>query len=245
MMEMAEQTLMNELNKLLRKKFRSSSSVQQTGRQSDLHDIPPEIQQQTEQTAEKQFEYNFNNTEYQEKDVIRLLLNYGQSEIEFEEEDENKHIVKIAVNVANFIVDDLNADEIKFNNTIYQKIFEEYNTFISNEDLPDEKHFINHENKKISSAAIDLLTSPYELSDKWESVARIEVITEAKKLKLAVINAVLSFKAKKVEQLIEDNKIKIKEEQNDEDIMLLLKQQQELKLISKNINRQLGRVITR
>ena len=245
MMEMAEQTLMNELNKLLRKKFRSSSSVQQTGRQSDLHDIPPEIQQQTEQTAEKQFEYNFNNTEYQEKDVIRLLLNYGQSEIEFEEEDENKHIVKIAVNVANFIVDDLNADEIKFNNTIYQKIFEEYNTFISNEDLPDEKHFINHENKKISSASIDLLTSPYELSDKWESVARIEVITEAKKLKLAVINAVLSFKAKKVEQLIEDNKIKIKEEQNDEDIMLLLKQQQELKLISKNINRQLGRVITR
>ena len=235
MMDMAEQTLMNELNKLLKKKFR----------QTNLQNVPVEVLEVTEQPAEKQIEYNLNDTEYQEKDVIRILLNYGQSEIEFEEEDENKHIVKIPVNVANFIVDDLNADEIKFNNAIYQIIFEEYNEFISKEDLPGEKHFINHTNKKISSAAIDLLTSPYELSDKWESKAGIEVTTEAKKLKLAVVNAVLSFKAKKVEQLIEENKMKIKEEKNDEDIMLLLKKQQELKLISKNINLQLGRVITR
>ncbi len=172
MMEMAEQTLMNELNKNLRKKFR------QTNQQS----FPEQFLEVPELPAEKQIEVNYNDTEYQEKDVIRLLLNFGQSEIEFEEVDEHKQKIKIPVNVANFIVNDLLGDEIKFSNPAYQKIFDEYVEFVSNDTIPDEKFFINHTSRKVSSTAIDLLTSPYELSDKWEIVARIEVLTEASHL---------------------------------------------------------------
>ncbi len=192
MMDMAEQTLMNELNKNLRKKFR----------QTNLPSLPEEILEATEYRAEKQIEVDYNDTEYQEKDVVRLLLNYGHSEIEFDEEDENKRIIKIPVNVAHFIINDLTADDLKFSNSTYQKIFDEYAEFISEDQLPDEKYFINHSSRKLSSTAIDLLTSPYELSDKWEIVARIEVLTESKKLKNAVVHSVLSFKAKKIEQLI-------------------------------------------
>ena len=83
-------------------------------------------------------------------------------------------------------------------------------TFLSKEDLPDEKYFINHNSKKVSSAVIDLLTSPYELSDNWELVARIEVIKETQRLKEAVVNSLLSFKAKKIEQLIAESQLEIK-----------------------------------
>jgi DNA primase len=238
MMEMAEQTLMNELNKNLRRKFR------QTNQQS----FPEQILEAPELLAEKQIEVNYNDTEYQEKDVIRLLLNFGQSEIEFEKVDEHKRKIKIPVNVANFIVNDLLSDEIKFSNPAYQKIFDEYVEFVSNETIPDEKFFINHTSRKVSSTAIDLLTSPYELSDKWEIVARIEVLTEASHLKNSVVHSVLSFKAKKIEQLIAESQQTLKlaeEEERYEEMQDLIKRQQELKTISQDINKQLGRVITR
>jgi DNA primase len=238
MMDMAEQTLMNELNKLIRKKFR-----QTTGQT-----LPEEIVSPPEQPAEKQIEVDNHNTEFQEKDIIRLLLTYNKENIEFDGKDEHNHPVKIPVNIARFIVEDLKNDEITFTNPVYQKIFDEYGDYISKDEFPDDKYFINHNSKKVSAAVIDLLTSPYELSENWELVARIEVITETKKLRDAVVHSLLSFKAKKIEQQIADNQLEIKKaetEENYEDIPLLLKKQQDLKAISRDINKQLGRIVTR
>ncbi len=238
LMDMAEQTLMNELNKRLRSKFR----------QTEEEYVPADLPGTTEQTLEQRVETDLYNTDYQERDVIRLLLNYGKEEIEFDDLDENNHKIKIPVVVAQFIVNDLSRDEIKFSDPVYQKIFDEYVEFISKEELPDEKYFINHTNKKMSSAAIDLLTSPYELSDNWEIVARIEVVTEMSRLKEAVVNSVLSFKAKKIEHLIRENQEKIRkaeEAENHEEIPELMKKQRDLKTISNSINNQLGRIVTR
>lgn len=238
MMEMVEQTLMNELNKLLRKKFKQSTG--QT--------LPEEIMLPPEQQAEKQTEVDYHDTEFQEKDIIRLLLTYNKDHIEFDGRDEHDHPVKIPVNVAKFIVGDLRNDDISFSNPVYQKIFDEYGDYITKDEFPDDKYFINHNSKKVSAATIDLLTSPYELSDNWELVARIEVITEAKKLRDAVVHSLLSFKAKKIEQQIAGNQLEIKkaeEAENYEDIPILLIKQQDLKAISRDINKQLGRIVTR
>ncbi len=235
MMDMAEQTLMNELNKRVREKFRQKSRL------PALEQLPETF----EYTAEKQIEVDFNNTEYQEKDVIRLLLTYAQDEIIFEELDENRHKIQTPVNVAKFIIDDLKVDDIKFSKPVYQLIFDECAEILDKEEVPTEKHFINHPDKNISKTAIDLLTSQYELSKNWEDVARVVVVTESGRLKDAVENSVLSFKAKKIEQLITENQQEIKEVQNDEDLLILLKKQQELKEISSTIYERLGRVITR
>jgi DNA primase len=239
MMEMAEQTLMNELNKLLRKRFRHQTQ----------QNIPDEVVETPEPLQEKQLEVDLNDTVFQERDVIRLLLNYGNETIEFEDINEDNQKIMVPVKVAEFIVGDLEQDDIQFNNEFYQRIFNEYAEKLKDEDqLPDEKYFINHNSRNLASQAIDLLTSPYELSSKWESKARIEVTTEAQRLKVAVINSVLSFKAKKIEQLIAENQQEIKEAEGHEkyeDLAILMKKQQDLKTISKTINNQLGRVITR
>jgi len=63
-----------------------------------------------------------------------------------------------------------------------------------------------------------------------------------------VFNSLLSFKAKKIEQQISDSQMDIKkaeEEERYEEISELLQKQKELKNISKNINKQLGRIVTR
>lgn len=238
MMEMAEQTLMNELNKLLRKKFRST-----------FRDVPEEpVAPVVGIPTEKRTQLDINNTDFQEKDVIRLLLNYGPEEIEFEEEDEEGQKQVLTIKVATFIVNDLQGDEITFSDKNFQKIFDEYANLINEDIIPGDKHFINHQSSSLSSKAIDLLTSPYELSEKWESIARIEVATEDQKMKVAVVNAVLSFKAKKIEQLISESQEEMKKVQVDENyeaLQEMLNKQKELKEISREINRQLGRVITR
>ncbi|MCF8367500.1 MAG: DNA primase [Bacteroidales bacterium] len=238
MMEMAEQTLMNELNKLLRKKFRQN-----------INDIPEEtVVEVPEIPYERQIQVKQNDTSYQEKDIIRLMLNYGHEEIFLDQTSEEGEQIEVGVKVAEFIVNDIRMDEITFSNERFQKIYEEYIDFIDRGELPSESHFINHKSKNISSVAIDLLTTPYQLSDKWESVARIEVFTEFQKLKQAVFNSVLSFKAKKIEQLIAEVQEKIKhanDAEHYEDMILLMKRQKELKDISKDINLQLGRVITK
>ena len=237
-MDMAEQTLMNELNKLLRKRFRQTTD-------QNIPEPPLEI---PAYQSEKQIEVDYQDTEYQEKDIIRLLLTYSKENIEFEEKDEHNHPITVGVNIAKFIVDDLKNDDIRFSNPVYQKVFDEYDDFLSREEMPDEKYFINHNSKKVSASVIDLLTSPYELSDNWELVARIEVITETQKLKEAVVNSLLSFKAKKIEQLIAESQLEIKkaeEEEQYEEIGELMKKQKDLKTISKEINKQLGRIVTR
>ena len=205
-MDMAEQTLMNELNKLLRKKFRQPTD----------QDIPDETIPVPTFPAEQPIEVNYHDSEYQEKDIIRLMLTYSKENIEIEEMDEHNHLINSPVNVARFMTDDLKNDEIIFSNPVYQKVFDEFADLLSREEIPDDKYFINHNSKKVSSEVIDILTSPYELSTNWELVARIEVITEAKRLKDAVVNSLLSFKAKKIEQQISDSQMEIKKAEEEE-----------------------------
>jgi DNA primase len=127
LMNISEQTLINELNKILSKKVfsRQSSAVSR--------ETAPEP---TEYIAEKQIPVEEDIFESQEKELIRLLLQYSDTEIVFQMEDENderpeKRFIYVKYKVWDFIADnlkddtDINGENIKFNNPVYQKIFEE------------------------------------------------------------------------------------------------------------------------
>ncbi len=236
LLEMAEQTLMNELNKRLREKFKKKSQFS-----------PPEMEQENLQEfhAEKQIEIDINDTEYQERDIVRILLNYGQQEIAFKDEDENGHPIEVPVEVAKFIINDIRRDSLSFKNPVFQKIFDEYVEYIDRDEIPDENHFKNHEDTEISTLSVNMLLSPYELSENWQKIVKIEVVTEVQQLKKAVVNSVLSFKAKMIEELIFENQQKLKKIESEEDVMILLKEQQDLKQIGRIINKELGRVVTK
>ena len=236
LLDMAEQTLMNELNKRLREKFKKKNRISPPDTEA------PEVK---EYQKEKQIEPDVYETEYQERDIVRILLNYGQQEIIFEDKDENGHPVEVPVEVAKFIVNDIRRDSLDFKDPVLKKIFDEYVQHVERDEIPDENHFKNHEDSEISTLAVNMLLSPYELSENWQKLARIEVVTESRKLKKAVVNSVLSFKAKMIEKLIFDNQEKLKEAESDEDIILLLKEQQKLKGVSRLINKELGRIVTK
>jgi DNA primase len=234
-MNVPEQTLLNELNRNLRKKV-TKKNQEETGSEyleNDVQEFP----------AAQQTEYDTNSGESQEKEIIRLLLLYGNAEIIFEQMNEDKEMEKVSVKIADFIVQDIQSDEIKFENPYCQRIFDEFAGFQQGV-IEGKDHFLHHSDPEIASFSIDLSLTPYELSGNWEK-NQIFVNHESEKLKDSVCSAVLAFKAKKIERMMEEIQKKLKNPASNEDVMILMAQLVKLKTTSIEINDQLGRIIIR
>ena len=237
-MDVPENTLLNELNKLIRKKF---SKEAQTPEDAYL----PEA---TEYTAEKQTEeIELDDSAFQEKEIIRLLLNYSNHELDNSYVNEDNEEITVKTSVAAYIVNDISNDEMGFKNETFQLIFDEFANAVSNDTLPDEQYFTHHQNAEIRNAAIDLLSFPYVLSDNWQKLHRISVPTEErdKILELSVKNSLLSFKLKKVEDMLLENSKLIKDCEDDEALILNMDKQKRLLDIKKAISLMLKRIITK
>jgi nitrate reductase NapAB chaperone NapD len=82
------------------------------------------------------------------------------------------------------------------------------------------------------------------LSSNWEK-NQIFVNHESEKLKDSVCSAVLAFKAKKIERMMEEIQKKLKNPVSNEDLTILMAQLVNLKSTSIEIHDQLGRIIIR
>ncbi len=235
-MKIPEQTLINELNKLRRKKsLQKSSDVAEE----------QEIQETSEYAAEQQIEFDYTNTEYQEKELLKFLLNFSSKIIEVDMMDEDGEKTITTLPLASFIVMELQRDKINFQNIVYQAILDEYEKFIDKSSVPDIQFFINHSDSAISSAVIELLSSPYELSDNWEKKHRINVPTEGEKLKESAISYIYALKLKKVDKMITDNLDALKNIKSGEDENVLIEKHKALMEAKKEFAEKLTRIVTR
>jgi DNA primase len=237
LLDTPEQVLVNELNKIFRKKFRKDEQAQE---QTYIPDSK-------EATLPPVADADYTDSKFQEREIIRLLLQYGVDEITITKENEiapgMSHTQEINVTVGKYLVNAIKADDLAFNDAVYQMIFDEYHKLLKEGESPDEKDFINHELEQVRATAADLLSSPYSLSENWEK-NRIYVSTESNKLKMLVDSSLLSFKIKKIEFQINGLQEKIKAESEDSDIEFLLKEMKDLKNISRRFNQDLSRIIT-
>ena len=234
LMSVSEQALMSELNKILRARLKKSSP--ETGR--DLEAAPSE-----KVASEPQLEFDPDSSEHQEKEIIRLLLLYGHEVIliRLHPGDEEE----VPVGVADFIVHDIIHDEMTFDNTLYQSVFDEYLQEAENEAVPDRSRFLSHSNPGISSLAVDLVFTPYELSENWLK-NNIMVTTEESRLQMHVMLTLHAFKARKLDRMMAETRKKMTSAASEEEQGVLMKTFHELKKQSIRINKDgLGRIITR
>jgi DNA primase len=235
LMEVQEQMLMSSLNKMLSQRNRRQAEQESTKQEVEYHEMP----------AQKQVEADQADTEFQERDLIRLLLLYANYEIPIDEETEDGQILQQKIPVSRYIIEDIHRDEITFSNPVYQKIFDEFDLAIRNGEEPDEQIFIREaHDPMVSHAVINLLSNPYELSENWLR-NRVQVVSEKDNLLQAVETTLLSFKAKTIDRMIGDILREMKETTDDEDIMMLQSKQKSLKEISRKINSKLGRIIVK
>ena len=200
--------------------------------------------------ASSQKKVDFYKSHYQEWEIIRFLLCYGDKEIIFFEEVEEiseagnykTRLDEYPLLVAQFILEEISG-EIQFDHSVYAEILSEYMSFINKDELPSPNHFVQHSNPAISQVATDVMSSRYELSENWKKHG-IYTDTEDVHLRLAVETAVYSLKVKKIEQLIKSAQDEMKSP-NVETQNQALEKMSKLLLLKKMISEKLGRTVLR
>jgi DNA primase len=234
LLDMPEQTLTNELNKLLRAKLKKSLGVE-----GESLPEPDTTTPKQEENVEEQLPAGY----YQERELVKLLLMYGQEVIVDTRYDEEDQPIQEQVAVAQLIVDDLKMDGFVFTNAVNKKIFDLFDQAIDEGRIPDDQYFVSHEDETIAQLAADLLSTPYKL-DQWEKYG-IFVKREEDMLRATVLSSLYRYKDLIVEERRKVIEEELKNATDADDQLILLKQKKDLDDIRKQINKELGIVIAK
>lgn len=232
----AEKALYNELNKILRNNFKT----ERRGNNYSRGEVEV-FEYKEEPKAERK--YGETDLEYLEKDLIRLLVNYGEKEVVFFQESEGEEKEEVTITVSDYIVHTLENDEIKFSKSVYQKIFDHYSKLVHDEKPIEVRSLMLNPDVEIVENVVSLSSQKYELSENWRVKHKIYVSTEDMNLKFALEHSVLALQLKKVEINIQDIQNKLKAGPDDEEVEKLLSSQLTYIELKKVISDKLNRVI--
>lgn len=234
LLEMPEQTLMNELNKKLHKKFKDESYS--TKKSNNTTSSPTLVQPKSEDNVLR------SRLSYQEENLSRLLIKFGHQDFEIK----RKNGETIKVNVAAFIIDQMDMDNLQFENKINQIIYLEFEKSLENEEFQPHSYFINHQDKDVARFCVDHLMDKYDLSSNWMDKKQIYIKTEEHdNLDSSVQRSVLTYKLSVLERDIQELKQSLKdlkEEDQMEKILLTISKKESQK---KFLSSELGRIVLR
>ena len=153
-----------------------------------------------------------NKFELFEKEIIRLLLLYGDKILfTIAPNDENP---EQEINAATYIIREI-EDEISFQSPVYQLIFRDYKSLFDQGQHPSGSYFTMHQNQLISQTAVNLLTEDYPVSKMWSKKGTY-INTEEDNLKEVIDHAINGYKYDLVMNILNDIEKEIKSIQNDE-----------------------------
>lgn len=229
-LEMPEQTLTNEVNKILRAKLRKQLGLDPKQDSQLTYQEYQTYQPQQQVEPEPSTPIGF----FQERELVKLLLSHGSETLDLDD---------YTTTIASLIVDDLKNDGLLFRDETHKKIFDAFDRGLDTGELPTVQDFTSSEDQDVAVLAADLLSSQYKLDD-WQR-HRIVVKTEDDVLKKTVLSSILRFK----DMVIEDRRTAVVKElqscTDPDDQLILLQKKKKLDDIRLKINRDLGIVITK
>ena len=228
--EMDEQLLINEVQKKTRTKSSSKDSQVATNFNT------PTI---TGKAFEKGIKHSL---KIQEKDLIRLMLNYGALSIPLEIQKENGETVEEEYPLAQFIIEEILTDNLSYSNQKYQEIFNEFIDGLENGLLVNDQHFI--QNPDLTSLVADLTTSRNILSENWKNKHHIHTKTESERLKQAAVESVFIYKLRVTENLILDKQQNLKLTKEAKEEESIIEEIQELIKVRNIFAEELGIIVT-
>jgi DNA primase len=221
LLHMAEPVLLNELNKILireRQNKRQEKGTNESERIESVQDI----------AVTKGFD-SLAMVQIQEREVVRLLLNYADSELE---ED---------VDLLSYFISEF--DEMEFTNSHYKYVFDSFENARKNGQLIDSHYFLYNGSEEVKMLVTDLTLQRYYVSQHWRDKYHIYFENEKEKLHETAHQNVLRRKYRYVQNLLEDNNAKIKraEAKGDmKEVDELIEIQIRLKNADKNLAEELG-----
>jgi DNA primase len=235
-LDVAEQTLLNELNKLRRKKINKEAGDDVFSEDNEKQPVQQQ-EEYSEEVAEKTY-----FCEAQEKDIVRILLNYGEVPMEIELEEQEGETTTIFL--AEVIFQTFDKDEVNLEHPLYNRICKEIRTLISENPEPNiGQKFIHHPVPEISAFAIEALTSRYELNN-WEKHS-IFVKSEKDKFQRLIMGSIAALNGKRLEKEELEIRKALSAKPPEEEEMRLMMRKAEIINIKKSLNKEFGRIIIR
>src|SRR5690606_7067701 len=137
-------------------------------------------------------------------------------------------------------------EDVTFHHAGCKKVIDIYLERIEKQELPEEKDFIQHLDKEVSSLAVSLLTSRYTLSPNWgDDKRQIFVSGEMDNLKETIIKALHRMKRSANEIRMEAVREKIKSEKDPDNVAILMHEYQKYKQYEREVSSYLGTVIAK
>ncbi len=234
-MEIDENVLQLEVNKL-RRKINSKSDFKK-----ETESISNEVEDLL-LTKEEKVPATF-GTDNEEKELLRLILNYGNVVLEIDAENNEAEAQVFEITVCEYVLFELMRDNILFQNPIYQMVLDEYIHQLQNENLPSINFFINHPNPAISTFTVELSSLNHDLSDKWSHFG-VFIEKEIFTLKKSAQHTLFSLKEKRLSSIISEKQELLKTTAGEEN-ETMLREISRLTQLKMNVNRLLGRIIVK
>jgi len=176
-------------------------------------------------------------SEFQEKDIIRFMLQYGHYFLNFENPDNNSEENKVYV--VHYIISEFRNQKV-FSNPNYSLIFNTFEEALSQGELLTEEYFTQHKDPEISQVAVDIISNEHAISQKWKEHG-IYTETEEMQLKKAVDTAIYSLKIAKIVERIEVKTTELANgSENDEKLLVEIN---DMLTIKREISAKLGRIV--
>ncbi|MCP4457676.1 MAG: DNA primase, partial [Cytophagales bacterium] len=217
-----EQALISEQNKILFDKHRAGKSKQP---------LAPEPQYLIDQEDVETIDI-LKIIEFQERESIRVLVNYGKETIQNHDLEEVKLI--------DYFLSE--ADEIQFTNPTYRRILDIFKERLKEGEIIDGSYLVATGDEDIKQTVVDLLAHPYEVSANWNEKHSIHVPKEIELLKDVTFTNILRLKFRIIQQLIDEENKKLKGISETSEVDRMLDEINDLKKIEMDIAGILGNV---
>jgi len=228
LLEVNEEVLYTEVRK-------QKSKQNEEFRKKEFREKAKKSTQKTEIPVAKPSDFSVEELEY-----LRFLLKHCKAPL-FEEEGENPNEIE-TLSVGEFMIQELETDELVSENALFQKIFYEVRDNLDNEKFDSWKHFIYHPDGEISQLATNLLSEKYVESKRW-SKAGAFMEKEEDILEVLVPKIISEYKFRKIKIMQSDieKAINIASDEKDfETVFNLLNTMTNLKKVEKELSEKLG-----
>ena len=137
----------------------------------------------------------------EELEFLRFLLKHCNTVI-FEEEGKNPNEI-VEVKVSEYMIEELENDDLIPENPLFQKIFYEVKDNLGNGQFDPWKHFIYHPDGEVSQLATDLLSEKFIESKRWTKAGAFTE-KEEEILDYLVPRIIYEYKLRRVKLMMEE-----------------------------------------
>lgn len=223
LLQIEERALIHELNKITRSKAKKEE-----------YTPPVEISDTTISSEDiSDIRGLIDTDEAQEKEIVRLLLNYGHELVHWDDITDTY--------IAPYIIS--NLADVTFEHPLCIQIIDEYKKQLENGELPSEQDFIKNSDHQIADLAIAMVSTPYILSDNWYAKRKIYVRNENENLRSTILGGIFHLKKRKVDRILRKIRDEIQAEQDADNQAILMRRYMQVKEVEKGISMFLGSVI--